>query len=183
MKTYFFIKSNDDLIESFDGIRGNFIYLLDGSKMSINALLEDNSTVSVTIFTENLEIAGRCFQHLITILEPPEISVVLRNFPGEKQKLIDILANIEEYNVNRMKLTSEIATLSDQLVKFFILAEDSKEINDIQNLRKGYHAINNLNYDIFLEYSKRASNHEQLVNSLKEVNKIIHKAANLRGKV
>jgi len=45
--------------------------------------------------------------------------------------LIEILANIEEYNVNRMKLTSEIATLSDQLVKFFILAEDSKEINDM----------------------------------------------------
>ncbi|ORX46466.1 hypothetical protein BCR36DRAFT_405737 [Piromyces finnis] len=180
IKTYFLIKDNDDLMESFNSIRGNFIYLLDGSEMSINAILTDNSNISITIFTENLEIAGRCFQHLISVLEPSDISVVLRNFPSEKQKLIEILSNIEEYNVNRMKLTSEIASLSDQLVKFFILAEDSKEINDIQNLRKGYHAINNLNSDIFLEYSKRTSNHEQLVNSLKEVNKIIHKAANLR---
>lgn len=180
MKTYFYIKSNDDLIETYSGIRGNFVYLLDGSKICINAELSDGSNISVTIWTENLEIAGRCFQHLITILEPTEIAVVLRNFPAEKQKLVDILKNIEEYNANRMKLTSEIATLSDQLVKIFILAEDSKEINDIPNLRKGYYAINNLNHDIFLEYSKRTSNHQQLVNALKDVNKIIHKAANLR---
>jgi len=46
MKTYFFIKNNDDIIESFDGIRGNFIYLLDGSKISINAVLSDDSVIS-----------------------------------------------------------------------------------------------------------------------------------------
>jgi len=96
-----------------------------------NSLKKNLKNISVTIWTENLEIAGRCFQHLITILEPTEIAVVLRNFPAEKQKLVDILKNIEEYNANRMKLTSEIATLSDQLVKIFILAEDSKEINDM----------------------------------------------------
>jgi len=50
--------------------------------------------------------------------------------------LIDILSNIEDFNVNRMKLSTEIATLSDQLVRFFILAEDSKEINDMYVLIK-----------------------------------------------
>jgi len=35
-----------------------------------------------------------------------------------------------------MKLSTEIATLSDQLVRFFILAEDSKEINDMYVLIK-----------------------------------------------
>ncbi|KAG4101694.1 hypothetical protein H8356DRAFT_985190 [Neocallimastix lanati (nom. inval.)] len=180
MKNNFLIKKKEDLTETFSSIRGNFIYLPDGSKISITAQISDDSLISVTIFTENLEIAGRCFQHLISVTDPSDINVVLRNFPTEKQKLIDILSNIEDFNVNRMKLSTEIATLSDQLVRFFILAEDSKEINDIQNLRKGYYAINNLNHDIFLEYSKRSSNHEQLVNALKDVNKIIHKAANLR---
>ncbi|ORX77874.1 hypothetical protein BCR32DRAFT_295342 [Anaeromyces robustus] len=180
MKNSFYITSNEGITESSIGIKGDFVYLLDGSKMSINAELTTDSNISVTIWTENLEIAGRCFQHLLSVVEPSDINVVLRNFPSEKQKLIGILSNIEDFNVNRMKLTSEIASLSDQLVRFFILAEDSKEINDIQNLRKGYYAINNLNHDIFLEYSKRSSNHEQLVNALKDVNKIIHKAANLR---
>lgn len=50
--------------------------------------------------------------------------------------MIDILSNIEDFNVNRMKLSTEIATLSDQLVRFFILAEDSKEINDMYVLIK-----------------------------------------------
>jgi len=47
MKTYFYIKSNDDLIETYSGIRGNFVYLLDGSKICINAELSDGS---VTFF-------------------------------------------------------------------------------------------------------------------------------------
>jgi len=51
MKNNFLIKKKEDLTETFSSIRGNFIYLPDGSKISITAQISDDSvTIYFSIF-------------------------------------------------------------------------------------------------------------------------------------
>ena len=47
-------------------------------------------------------------------------------------------------------------------------------------MRKMYLRLFELNGDLIAEYTKRANNHQQLLDALKEVNQMIQRAAKLR---
>jgi len=49
-------------------------------------------------------------------------------------------------------------------------------------MRKGYVELQELNRELISGYQVRSTNHQELVKSLKIVNQIIQKAAQLRGK-
>ncbi|KAJ3286405.1 Bardet-Biedl syndrome 2 protein [Borealophlyctis nickersoniae] len=63
-----------------------------------------------------------------------------------------------------------------------VRAEDSRLIGDWLAMKESYSIVYDMNRDLMAEHVKRTVNHTRLVESLKSVNAIIQKAANLRGK-
>jgi Bardet-Biedl syndrome 2 protein len=87
---------------------------------------------------------------------------------------------VEEYNVIRLKLSAEIADSSNMIKTLVIKAEDARILNDPDLMSKMYSQLHDLNGELVGEYTKRATNHEELLKSLKEVNHMIQKASRLR---
>ena len=50
-------------------------------------------------------------------------------------------------------------------------------------MRRGYMELFDLNRDLINGYKIRCNNHQELLSCLKQVNQMIQKAGNLRGKV
>ena len=61
-----------------------------------------------------------------------------------------------------------------------VRAEDSRIISDIENMRRTYTDLYSMNSNMTASYNNRANNQSSLMTSLREVNVIIQKAANLR---
>lgn len=59
-------------------------------------------------------------------------------------------------------------------------AEDSRLLVDMKSMRRAYTELFSLNNQLISNYNLRANNHESLMSSLKDVNVMIQKSANLR---
>ena len=68
----------------------------------------------------------------------------------------------------------------NSLQALIIRAEDSRLMMDMDSMRRAYTELTGMNNQLIASYNIRASNHERLLVSLKEVNQMIQKAANLR---
>merc|ERR1711862_426983 len=98
----------------------------------------------------------------------------------EMEKFKSVLLKVDEYNVVRLKLTAEMADSSNLVKALIVKAEDYRMLNDMTNLKKVFSSLQQTNSDLIAEYTKRANNHQQLLDQLKEVNMMIQKAAKLR---
>ena len=61
-----------------------------------------------------------------------------------------------------------------------IKAEDARILADMDHMRQMYANLYDLNRELMMEHTKRATNHTALLAALKEVNQMIQKAARLR---
>lgn len=75
-------------------------------------------------------------------------------------------------------LASSFSPFSDQAL--VIRAEDARLMNDMETMRRAYTELNALNGQLIGGYNVRAQNQATLLTSLKEVNQMIQRAANLR---
>lgn len=70
---------------------------------------------------------------------------------------------------------------SSQLVKALVVkAEDARIQKEMKHMKQAYASLMDVNADLMREYVKRANNHAELLERLKEVNQTIQKAARLR---
>merc|ERR1712224_647717 len=91
----------------------------------------------------------------------------------------NVLLKVDEFNAIRLKLTAEMADDSNLVKTLVIKAEDARILSDMKSMKQMYANLYQLNNSLIAEYNKRANNHEQLLEALKEVNQI-QKAARLR---
>lgn len=102
------------------------------------------------------------------------------DFPVELADFEGVLKKVNECNSARITLAADMADES-QLVKALIVrAEDSRLLADMKTMRKAYTQLYSLNNQLISNYNLRSVNHETLLASLKEVNNMIQKLANLR---
>jgi Bardet-Biedl syndrome 2 protein len=73
-----------------------------------------------------------------------------------------------------------MAEESQRIKALIIRAEDSRLMLDMDNMRRSYTELSTINNTMITHYNIRSTNHENLLNALKEVNQMIQKAANLR---
>jgi Bardet-Biedl syndrome 2 protein len=90
------------------------------------------------------------------------------------------LKNVNEYNATRINLTADMAEESQRMKALIIRAEDSRLMFDMENMRKAYTELSSMNNQMIMSYNIRQTNHENLLNALKDVNQMIQKASNLR---
>ena len=154
-----------------------FVSLRDGSHLSINVVTTNG--VEVTVRGDNMDICGDIIQDLCSYLNISELSTTAE-FPAEFANFKEVLVRVEEYNSVRMKLTADMAD-STQLVKALVIkAEDARILDDMKLMKKMYGDLYEVNRELIGEYLKRANNHQELLNALKEVNTMIQKAGKLR---
>lgn len=91
-----------------------------------------------------------------------------------------MVKRVADCNSMRTNITADMAEDSQRIKALVIRAEDSRLMADMTSMRKAYTELLAMNTQLIGGYNIRASNHEVLLASLKEVNQMIQKAANLR---
>lgn len=77
-----------------------------------------------------MKIAGELTQDLAEYLKLESLESIA-DFPSEMRKLVQTLAEVEGYNLSRMKLTTEMADNSNLIKTLVIKAEDSRLLNEV----------------------------------------------------
>ncbi|TYZ62528.1 hypothetical protein PybrP1_012710 [[Pythium] brassicae (nom. inval.)] len=146
----------------------------DGSPLCVSF-----SPTETVIRTDNMDLAAELVQDLCVHLEWRELESVA-DFPRQMEDFRNLLVRVDECNAIRLKLTGEMADDSNQVKNLIIRAEDSRILNDMSRMRRYYSELFTLNNQLLGEYTKRNTNHQALLDALKEVNSMIQLAARLR---
>ncbi|CEG36210.1 bardet-biedl syndrome 2 protein homolog [Plasmopara halstedii] len=159
-----------------DTSEANFMFrsLRDDSRLNISVTPHDTE-----LRTDNMELAAELVQHMCAFLEWRELESVAE-FPRQMKDFRNLLVKVDESNAIRLKLTGEMADDSNQVKNLIIRAEDSRILNDMPRMRQFYSELFSLNNQLLGEYTKRSTNHQVLLDALKEVNNMIQLAARLR---
>jgi len=160
-----------------DSLHAGFLSVGDGHPLIIRMGPENGGTL--TIRCDSMELAGDIIQDLGRYLALTNLDSTA-DFPDEMGQFEQVLAKVEEYNAQRLKMSADIADTSNVIKTLVIKAEDARILNDVENMTKYYSQLHQLNREMVGEYRKRAHNHADLLASLKEVNHMIQRAARLR---
>ncbi|KAF4043827.1 Ciliary BBSome complex subunit 2 [Phytophthora infestans] len=151
-----------------------FRSLRNNSRLNISV----NSQETV-IRTDSMELAAELVQHMCAFLEWRDLESVA-DFPQQMEEFRNLLVRVDESNAIRLKLTGEMADDSNQVKNLIIRVEDLRILNDMPRMRRFYSELFSLNNQLLGEYTKRSTNHQALLDALKEVNSMIQLAARLR---
>jgi len=152
-----------------------FISLRDKSPLHIK--MEANG--NIRIGSNSMELAGDIIHSLANYLGLEDLGSIA-NFPDEISNAESLLNRAEELNSVRQKLSAAMADNSGLVRTLVVRGEDSRILRDMQSLKKWYGQLNDVNRDLISEYKIRCKNHEELMETLKEVNQIIQQSARLR---
>lgn len=139
----------------------------------------DENTLNVNIRCDSMDLAGDIFQDIINYFKLNESEAQI-DFPDEFTEFANVTKRIIECNTARSKLTADMADETQRIKALVISAEDSRLIHDMQSMKRSYTELFSMNNQLISGYNLRASNHENLLSGLKEVNKMIQRVSNLR---
>ena len=162
-------------LESRTSLELEFLSLRDNSPLQLS--MDQDGTI--TIRTDDMELAGDLVQSLGTYLGMEDLATNC-NFPAEISKLEKLLGQAEELQTVRQRLSADMADHSGIIRTLVVRSEDSRIMADIKSLRKWSSQLYDINRDLVSQYKIRCNNHGQLMETLKEVNQIIQRAARLR---
>ncbi len=138
-----------------------------------------NTVLHITIRCYSMQLAGEIIQDIGHFFDVQELES-LATFPSEMSDFDSLVDRIETCMASRTRLTADLAEESQKLKGLVVRAEDSRIMSDIQTMRRAYTDLFTMNSQMTAQYNNRASNHSILMKSLREVNMIIQRAANLR---
>ncbi|XP_022711587.1 Bardet-Biedl syndrome 2 protein homolog [Varroa jacobsoni] len=133
----------------------------------------------MTIRTESMEIAGEMIQSLTSFLGIEELQSTA-DFPTENGKLVELMAKIEEFQSAKMSMSAQMADNSAHIRALIIRAEDARLMKDFKAMRQWYMELQPLNRELVQSHKIRNQSHEQLQVQLKELHRILQRAARLR---
>eukprot|EP00245_Coleochaete_scutata_P017419 TRINITY_DN8533_c0_g1_i1.p1 TRINITY_DN8533_c0_g1~~TRINITY_DN8533_c0_g1_i1.p1 ORF type:complete len:185 (-),score=41.30 TRINITY_DN8533_c0_g1_i1:105-590(-) len=126
-----------------------------------------------------METAGEVIQSLCSTLGISQLQSTA-DFPLELEAFKGVLSRVEEHNATRVKLMAETADSSNLIKALVVKAEDARILSHMPNMKRMYTELFHLNRDLIMEHRKRSTNHAELLQTLKEVNQMVQRAARLR---
>lgn len=139
----------------------------------------NGASTRVKIYCASMELAADVIQDLAKACKWTEMEAEAA-FDEEFEQFETVLKNVNDCNAARSTLSADMAEESQRIKALIIRAEDSRLMMDMYGMRKAYTELMGLNHGMIGAYQARAGNHETLLASLKDVNQMIQKAANLR---
>merc|ERR1711964_386745 len=90
------------------------------------------------------------------------------------------MGRVQQFNQARSNLSINMAESVTAVKQLLVKAEDATNNEDFDDLKIIYNNLWNVNGELITEFNKRATNHQELVKNLKNINQMIQKASNLR---
>lgn len=159
-------------------LEARFLSLRTGVGVSISVDHEHGG--HLTLSCDDMALAGEMLQDLSSYLALSEVESVA-DFPDEMAAFRKTLTRMEECTAIRNRLTGDSAVASGAVKALVIQAEDARLLADMRSMTQYYGELRAVHGELLGEHAKRAANHTQLVATLKDVNQMIQRAANLRG--
>ncbi|VDN07489.1 unnamed protein product [Thelazia callipaeda] len=138
-----------------------------------------NENKKVTIQSNDMELIGNIIQSMAESFGIPELQITA-HFPNEISKLRDLTAKLHDKYIIRDQLSATIAERSNSIKEMLVRMEDARIIKQYGLMRKYCLKLHTLNQAILAEHKVRCNNHEELLQILRNLNKIIEKGARLR---
>ncbi|CAB3369144.1 Hypothetical predicted protein [Cloeon dipterum] len=154
-----------------------FFKALPTNKLVVFCVGSDNK---ITIFCDNMGLVGEITQSLANFLNVNDLEA-RAEFPNVEEKMKMLMHNMVELNEVRLQLSTDMASCLDSIRSHVIRIEDARIIEDVEGVLKWTTALATCNSDILKSYKVRNNNHEDLVKSLKQINKCIEQSSKLRG--
>lgn len=164
------------------------------------------SHLRVRLSCQSMDLAAELVQDIAKYFQLEELESEA-DFPAELQAFEEVVRRVADCNAARVSLAADMADDSQRIkvciffsssfplsstctpifTNFSLLfqalvirAEDARLMNDMETMRRAYTELNALNGQLIGGYNVRAQNQAALLASLKEVNQMIQRAANLR---
>lgn len=151
-----------------------------GSLLRMEASSEQPGS-TFTITCDSLDLAGELVQDLAAYLNIRELETVAV-FPSQLEAFKrNTLDRLELLQSQRVKQTGDSAAGAAAVRTLVVRAEDARLLGDLPGVRRFYGELRGLQSQLLGEYERRAASQAALTAVLKEVNKMIETAANLRG--
>jgi Bardet-Biedl syndrome 2 protein len=168
------LEAAETLEAVFQSLRDGVVFVAGLSKSPSQPGVYD-----LTVHCDDMDLSGDLLQDACDFLGVEEGSSHA-SYPAEMDQLRGTLQRVEDANAMRLKMQADTAD-SAQLVKALVVkAEDSRLLRDMPAMRRMYSSLLDVNRELMLEHTKRATNQEALLDALKQVNAMIQKAAKLR---
>ncbi|KAI1285192.1 Bardet-Biedl syndrome 2 protein [Halotydeus destructor] len=168
----------EDIQETVTSIQMTFSSLRDAKVVSIE--MNKSTSNELSIRTDSMEIAGDMVQSLVADHLKVQDMASFADFPLEVEHLKRHISKVEEIQTVRQQLSVDIADSSAAVRTLVVRAEDARLLGEFRPMKGLYGELNALNRELISEYKIRSQNHQDLVNTLKQINVIIQKAGNLR---
>ena len=150
-----------------------------GVPLFIFASREAGGHTSVQVRCDDMELTAEVVQDLAAFFQLRELESVV-NFPKEMSHFEQVLQEVAEFNALRVKMAADMADDSQRVKALIVRAEDARIMTDMETMSRAYTDLYSLNNQCLAGYNNRMQSHTALLSALKEVNRMIQKAANLR---
>ncbi|GLC47294.1 Bardet-Biedl syndrome 2 protein [Pleodorina starrii] len=161
-----------------DTLEAYFLCLRDRTPLGIKAVPVGGS-VQITVRTDNMDMAGELVGDLAAYLGLSDLGSTV-DFPAAMKAFKEVLNAVDEHNITRLRMNADMADSSNLIKQLIIKAEDARILGDVRAMRKYYRQLADMNRDLIAEHGKRSTNHLALLETLREVNQMIQRAARLR---
>jgi Bardet-Biedl syndrome 2 protein len=135
-------------------------------RLIFTTLLNNNEQVCFSC--DSVQLASRLVQDMAQCFGITALSCEA-DFPKDAENLRQLLAQVADYNSNRVKLSTDMADMCNMVKERVVKAEDCRIILDIARARSAYVEIQDINLKLRQQYTKREANHQQLLACLKEI--------------
>lgn len=156
------------------------VNLLSIRDSSILCILFDQSTGEMVFHTDNVELAGDLVQSLVNEFLGIQDLDSQSSFSQVIDSMKEMISRVEQIQSVRSALAADIADTSSAVKSLIIRSEDARLLKDFDSVKRMYTDLSGVNRELLNEYRIREKNHSDLVSSLKQINILIQKAANLR---
>lgn len=142
---------------------------------------QSENCLEIAVMCDDLQLACDIVQDLTQYLGVVDLQS-RAHFPIEfGTKLNQMFTQIEQFQSIRKKLSIDIASNTAIIKNLIVTSEDSRLLKNWKPLRESYAELTTINEDMIQEHKKRETNHIKLLETLKQMNQIIDKAAKLRS--
>lgn len=141
--------------------------------------LEMEAGGGLRLRTDDMDLAGDLVQSLGSYLGMEDLPTTC-SFPAQQARLAELLGRAEELQAVRQRLSADMADHSGVIRSLVVRCEDSRLMRDTNSVRRWCGQLADINRDLVAGYRIRCNNNTELMDTLKEVNQIIQRAARLR---
>uniref|UniRef100_A0A0M3KEJ5 BBS2_C domain-containing protein n=1 Tax=Anisakis simplex TaxID=6269 RepID=A0A0M3KEJ5_ANISI len=141
--------------------------------------IEMDNSGKVTVRNDDMELVGNVIQAIAEYFHITNITTIA-SFPKAMKAFSELTEKLNEMFALRDQLAAAVAERANSVKEMLVRAEDARIIGQIQMMRKYYVKLQTLNQALVTDQMVRCNNHEQLLKTLRELNKTIEKGARLR---